>query len=220
LQKVRDTLTKLHNRRFLQEFMTIESARLARDATDLEQGRQPMPDALMGIFMLDLDFFKLVNDNHGHAGGDAVLRQTAEVLTRAMRQSDNLVRWGGEEFVALARVKDPDHVRIVAEKLRSTIENNEFTLADGQVLKKTVSIGYCSMPFSLIQPRMLSWEQVVSIADAGLYLAKAEGRNRWVGVTLGTKGWEDTDQACADVLQDLKSASERGLVKLERIEAP
>ncbi len=213
---VRDTLTKLHNRRFLQEFMTIESARIARDATDLERGRQPIPDAVMGIYMLDLDFFKHVNDSYGHAGGDAVLKQTAEVLTRAMRQSDNLVRWGGEEFVALARVKDPDHVRIVAEKLRRAIEDNPFTLPDGQVLRRTVSIGFCSMPFSLTQPRMLTWEQLVSIADAALYLAKSEGRNRWVGVTLGSEGWDDTDQTCAAVEHDLNSASERGLVKLAR----
>ena len=156
---VRDTLTKLHNRRFLQQFMTVESARIARDATDLEQGRQPLRDAVMGIYMLDLDFFKHVNDNHGHAGGDAVLKQTAEVLIRAMRKSDNRARWGGEEFVATAWVKDPDHVRIVAEKLRSAIEANEFTLPDGQVLRKTVSIGFCSMPFSLSQPHMLTWSR-------------------------------------------------------------
>ena len=217
---VRDTLTKLHNRRFLQEFMTLESARIARDATDMEQGRQPVRDVVMGIYMLDLDFFKHVNDSYGHAGGDAVLKQTAEVLTRAMRQSDDLVRWGGEEFVALARVKHPAHVRIVAEKLRSAIEDNEFTLPDGHVLRKTASIGYCSMPFSLVQPRMLTWEQVVSIADAALYLAKAEGRNRCVGVTLGSSRWENADEVCADVVHDLNSASERGLVKLERVQAP
>jgi diguanylate cyclase (GGDEF)-like protein len=215
---VRDTLTKLHNRRFLQEFMTIESARIARDATDLEQGRQPIRDAVMGIYMLDLDFFKHVNDSYGHAGGDAVLKQTADALTRALRQSDDLVRWGGEEFVALARVKDRDHVRIVAEKLRSAIEANEFMLPGGQVLRKTVSIGYCSMPFSLLNPRMLTWEQVVAIADAALYLAKSEGRNRCVGVILGRSRWEDADQVCAETVHDLNSASERGLVELERVQ--
>jgi diguanylate cyclase (GGDEF)-like protein len=215
---VRDTLTKLHNRRFLQEFMTIESARIARDATDLEQGRQPIRDAVMGIYMLDLDFFKHVNDSYGHAGGDAVLKQTADALTRALRQSDDLVRWGGEEFVALARVKDRDHVRIVAEKLRSAIEANEFMLPGGQVLRKTVSIGYCSMPFSLLNPRMLTWEQVVAIADAALYLAKSEGRNRCVGVTLGRSRWEEADQVCAETVHDLNSASERGLVELERVQ--
>ena len=109
----------------------------------------------MGIYILDLDFFKHVNDTYGHDGGDAILKQAADVLVRTMRRSDNLVRWGGEEFVAVAWVKDPAHVRIVAEKLRSAIERTEFTLPGGQVLRKTVSIGYGSMPFSASQPRLL-----------------------------------------------------------------
>lgn len=214
---VRDTLTKLHNRRFLQEFMTVESARIARDATDLEHGRQPARDVVMGIYMLDLDFFKQVNDTYGHAGGDAILRQTAEVLIRTMRKSDNLVRWGGEEFVAVAWVKDPDHVQIVAEKLRSAIEQTEFKLPDGQVLRKTVSLGYGAMPFSQSQPRLLSWEQVLSIADAALYLAKAEGRNRCVGVSAGQRRWDDGEATCAEVVQDLQAASDRGLVQIVRL---
>jgi diguanylate cyclase (GGDEF)-like protein len=216
---VRDTLTKLHNRRFLQEFMTVESARIARDATDIERGRQPARDVVMGIYMLDLDLFKQVNDTYGHAAGDAVLQQTADVLIRTMRKSDNLVRWGGEEFVAVAWVKDPDHVRIVAEKMRSAIEATEFTLPNGQVLRKTVSVGYGAMPFSMTQPRLLSWEQVLSIADAALYRAKAEGRNRWVGVSAGHARWNDSEETCLEVAHDLKAASERGLVQLVRFQS-
>lgn len=215
---VRDTLTKLHNRRFLQEFMTAESARIARDARDLEQGRQPVKDVAMGIYMLDLDYFKQVNDSHGHAAGDAVLQQTAEALIRVMRKSDNLVRWGGEEFVAVAWVKETEHVRIVAEKLRRAIEVKEFTLPDGQALRKTVSVGYCSLPFSIGQPRLLTWEQVLSLADAALYLAKAEGRNRWVGITVGDTRWGDTEAACAEVVRDLQAAHDRGLIRLDRLQ--
>ncbi len=215
---VRDTLTKLHNRRFLQEFMTAESARIERDARDLAQGRQPVKDAAMGIYMLDLDYFKQVNDTHGHAAGDAVLKQTAEALIRAMRKSDHLVRWGGEEFVVAAWVKETEHVRIVAEKLRRAIEVKEFTLPDGQTLKKTVSVGYCSMPFSIGNPRLPTWEQVLSLADAALYLAKAEGRNRWVGVTIGDTRWGDTEVTCAEVVRDLQAAHDLGLIRLERLQ--
>lgn len=215
---VRDTLTKLHNRRFLQEFMAVESARIARDATDLEQGRQPVRNAVMGIYMLDLDFFKHVNDTYGHAAGDAVLKQAAEVLIQATRKSDNLVRWGGEEFVAVAWVKDPGDVRIVAEKLRSAIEKAEFILPDGQLLRKTVSLGYCSMPFDTSHARRLSWEQVLAIADAALYLAKTEGRNRWVGVIFGDALWDDTQATCAEVVHDLRGASDRGLIRLDRFQ--
>lgn len=213
---VRDTLTKLHNRRFLQEFMAVESARIARDATDLEQGRQPARNVVMGIFMLDLDFFKQVNDTYGHAAGDAVLQQTADVLMRIMRKSDNLVRWGGEEFVAIAWVREPDDVAIVAEKLRRAIQDNEFTLPDGRVLRKTVSLGYGSMPFSIRQPRLLTWEQVLSIADAALYLAKHEGRNRWIGVSAGHARWSDSEKTCAEAVHDLQQAGERGLIRLVR----
>lgn len=92
-----------------------------------------------------------------------------------------------------------------------------FTLPDGQVLRKTVSLGYCAMPFSVGQPRMLTWEQVLSIADAALYLAKAEGRNRWVGVTVGATRWADTEATCAEVVQDLQRASDRGLIRLDRL---
>lgn len=214
---VRDTLTKLHNRRFLHEFMETQSARIARDAIDLEYGRQPSRDTAIGIYILDLDFFKQVNDVYGHAAGDAVLQQTAEVLTSAMRKSDNLVRWGGEEFVAVAWVKENDHVRVVGEKLRNAIEATTFTLPDGRSLQKTVSLGYCSMPFRVGQTGTLTWEQVLSLADAALYLAKAEGRNRWVGVSVGDSAWADIETTCAEVVEDLQQANERGLIRLDRL---
>lgn len=163
---IRDTLTSLHNRRFLPEFMVEESARIHRDAVDLENGRQPIRDAATGLFMLDLDWFKQVNDGYGHRSGDAVLAQTAAALGAALRKSDHLLRWGGEEFVAIARVKHLDHVSIVAEKLRSAIDATDFLLPDGTILKKTVSVGFAAMPFLPGQPRRLTWEQVLSIADA------------------------------------------------------
>ena len=213
---IRDTLTSLHNRRFLQEFMVVESARIHRDAVDLEHGRQPIHDAATGLFMLDLDWFKQVNDRYGHRSGDAVLAQAAAALDAALRKSDHLVRWGGEEFVAIARVKHLHHVCIVAEKLRSAIESTDFLLPDGTVLKKTVSLGFAAMPFLPGQPRKLTWEQVLSVADAALYLAKDEGRNRWVGALAGEANWPDSDAACASVVHDLRAAAESGLVKIQR----
>lgn len=217
---VRDALTRLHNRRFLQEFMPVEAARIARDATDQAFGRKPSGDTSIGVYMLDLDFFKQVNDTFGHAAGDAVLKQTALVLTAAMRKSDNLVRWGGEEFVAVAWVKRREHARVVAEKLRRAIEQTEYRLPDGQILRKTVSIGFSSMPFLPHQPRELSWEQSMALADAALYLAKAEGRNRWVGVTCGQAPWEDIPQAYAAAVRNLQEAEASGLVAFERLASP
>ena len=213
---VRDNLTKLHNRRFLQEFMAGESARIARDATDLEHGRQLAQNVAMGIYMMDLDLFKQVNDTYGHAAGDAVLKQTGEALILAMRKSDKVVRWGGEEFVAVVWVKDLDHVRIVAEKLRSAIERTEFVLPDGRTIRNTVSVGYSTIPFRSNQPCMLTWEQVLALADAALYMAKAQGRNRCVGVTFGEATWTAVNETCVDVVQDLQAASDRQLIRLEK----
>lgn len=214
---VRDSLTRLHNRRFLQEFMALESERLARDRVDLEHGRQPLRDVAIGIFMMDLDLFKQVNDIHGHAAGDLVLKRTGQVLAGALRKSDNLVRWGGEEFVAIARVKDISHVRIVAEKLRIAIEQTLFDLPDGQSLRKTISIGFAAMPFEPAAGGHLGWEQVLSLADAALYVAKAEGRNRWVGVVPGLVAWgDDSDKICAGLAHDLQHGSDAGLVVMHR----
>ncbi|HEX9081438.1 MAG TPA: GGDEF domain-containing protein [Holophagaceae bacterium] len=217
---VRDALTRLHNRRFLQEFMPLEAARLARDATDLEQGRQPERNTALGVYILDLDFFKQVNDTHGHAAGDAVLKQTAQVLSAALRRSDHVVRWGGEEFVAVAWVKQRDHVRVVAEKLRRAIEKTDFLLPDGKTLRKTVSVGFSILPLLPGQPRLLTWEQALALADAALYRAKAEGRNRWVGVGSAGPAWTDLPDAFGELLKDLPQAEAQGLVMMERSAPP
>ena len=213
---VRDSLTKLHNRLFLQEFMEVESARIARDAVDLEQGREPVRAVATGLFMMDLDQFKSVNDTYGHAAGDAVLRQTGEVLRATLRTSDNLVRWGGEEFVAVSRVARLEDVEIVAEKLRRAIEATEFVLPDGTRLKRTLSIGVASLPYLSDRPGALRWQQVLALADAALYVAKSEGRNRWVVVRPGPVAWREPDAVVAEVVHDLAAAQRRGLVWLDR----
>ena len=213
---VRDALTQLHNRLFLQEFMALESARIARDARDVENGREPTRHAATGLFMMDLDHFKQINDTYGHAAGDAVLKTTGEVLCRALRASDNLVRWGGEEFVAVSQVTRTEDIEVVAEKLRRAIAATEFVLPDGTVLKRTLSVGAAALPFLPAHPRALTWEQVLALADAALYVAKSEGRNRWIVVRPGPVAWRDPEATVAEVAQDLAAAQRRGLVWLDR----
>ncbi len=203
---MRDTLTHLHNRRFLQEFMPLETVRLARDTRHLA----------LGVYMLDLDFFKQVNDTHGHAAGDAVLKQTAQTLTAALRHSDNLVRWGGEEFVAVAWVKQREHVRVVAEKLRRAIAQAEFLLPDGTLLRKTVSVGFCALPLVPGPSRQPTWEQALALADAALYRAKAEGRDRWVGVAAAPPEALASPNAFSRLVQNLPEAEGEGRVTLDR----
>lgn len=213
---VRDALTKLHNRRFLQEFMPVETARMERDATDLASGRKPAPEAALALYMVDLDFFKQVNDTHGHAAGDAVLQQAARLLAASLRKQDKLVRWGGEEFVAVAWLKHREDGPLVAEKLRRALGDAEFLLPGGQVLRKTASIGFSLMPFLPADPKALSWEQALALADAALYLAKAEGRNRCVGVDGGPTPWPDVQANHAEAVADLRLGEAKGLLSLQR----
>src|SRR5450830_1173361 len=88
------------------------------------------------------------------------------------RESDYLVRWGGEEFLVLARATRRDEARVVAERIRRAVADREFLLPDGERLRKTCSIGFACFPFVPDAPRLLSWSEVVELADQALYLAK------------------------------------------------
>jgi diguanylate cyclase (GGDEF)-like protein len=132
--------------------------------------------------MIDIDHFKSVNDVHGHAAGDAVLKQCAAVLQRQLRESDTLVRWGGEEFLVLARQSNVQEVHVLAERLRASIAAHAFSLEDGQELHKTCSIGFASYPPQDSAGHLADWHDTVSMADQCLYVAKSSGRDLWVGV--------------------------------------
>ncbi len=210
-----DTLTRLHNRRFLHEYMAVEGARLARDVSFWKTEQ----DAAVGVFVVDLDQFKEVNDSFGHDAGDDVLRQMAAALIAAVRKSDVLVRWGGEEFVVIARIKHRDHVRILAEKLRDQIEAMEFLVPKRPPLHKTCSLGYCVLPFFPDGPHQLTWEQALGMAEAALHIAKREGRNRCVGVACGKNSWDKIPSAYVKIVQNLKRACTAGYVVLDRGDA-
>jgi diguanylate cyclase (GGDEF)-like protein len=134
------------------------------------------------FFMVDIDHFKEVNDRYGHAAGDAILVQMTERLREVFRESDYVIRWGGEEFLVLARATHRDDARVVAERMRRVVAEREFVLPDGVRLSKTCSIGFACFPFLPAQPRLLSWSQVVELADQGLYIAKRSGRNAWAAL--------------------------------------
>jgi diguanylate cyclase (GGDEF)-like protein len=144
--------------------------------------RESAPGKDLVFFMVDLDHFKEVNDRHGHAGGDAVLVQMQERLREVFRESDYLIRWGGEEFLVLARATHRDEAKVVAERIRRAVADREFVLPDGSRVQKTCSIGFACFPFLPGAPRLISWSEVVELADQGLYLAKRSGRNAWAAV--------------------------------------
>lgn len=129
-------------------------------------------DAERVLMLLDLDQFKLINDNHGHAAGDALLRHLCTVLTQGLREGDTLARLGGDEFGILLRECPADSVQSIAEGLRSAVENLHFVWK-GRALVTTVSIGVV-----LIGAAPVNLEDALRAADLACYMAKEKGRNR------------------------------------------
>jgi len=182
LSSVTDPLTGLHNRRFLSDHIEQDlAASLRRSQETLAAGGQPL-DTDNVFLLLDIDAFKRINDHHGHAAGDAVLVQFGARLRSVLRESDYLVRWGGEEFLAVARDTDRLRAEELAERMRAVIAATPFLLDDGSELAVSCSVGFACMPFEPERPQARSWQQVVNLADLGLYAAKRSGRNAWVGV--------------------------------------
>ena len=181
-----DQLTGLRNRRFFLQHVDGDVGMALRHYDDPLRStagdEQGGPGRDMVFFMVDLDHFKEVNDVHGHAAGDAVLVQMQERLREVFRESDYLIRWGGEEFLVLARATHRDDAKVVAERIRNAVAKRPFILADGTEIARTCSIGFACFPFVQEEPRLLSWSEVVELADQGLYLVKRSGRNAWAGI--------------------------------------
>ncbi|MDR7269316.1 diguanylate cyclase (GGDEF)-like protein [Pelomonas saccharophila] len=181
-----DPLTGLRNRRHLVDTLhedLAQARRLRSNAGDAAT------NADVVFMMIDVDHFKAVNDVHGHAAGDAVLKQCAAVLHGLLRESDTLVRWGGEEFLVLARQTHAAGIHVLAERLRAGVAGHDFLLGDGQVLRKTCSIGYACHPLQRQGDgeAAVDWNDTLALADQCLYVAKASGRNLWVGITPGAR---------------------------------
>ncbi len=182
-----DPLTGLHNRRFALQRLDDDQRLARRQLEEAARLGKPAPtDADLSFLMIDLDHFKSINDEYGHAAGDAVLAQMRPRLQKVFRESDYLVRWGGEEFLAVARGTSREGLAELAERARCAVADEPFVIPDGEPLRVTCSIGFACFPLDPKQPRAAPWSAVLAVADAALYAAKREGRNRWVGVVEGT----------------------------------
>ena len=159
---LRDALTGMYNRRFLEDFSNSLEANISRRSSSL------------GVLMCDIDLFKLVNDKRGHASGDKVLIEVASILNNAVRMSDLIVRYGGEEIVVLLMDADEQRSLEVAERIRSDIES--YLMKDSQgSFSITMSIGVSMYP-----DNGSGLADCISFADTALYKAKESGRNRIV----------------------------------------
>ncbi len=176
-----DPLTGLRNRRFLSKTIPTDISKILRQYSHSNAKAELRNNDII-FFMLDIDHFKSINDNHGHSAGDQILKQLGDLLRKTCRQSDHLVRWGGEEFLIAGRFSSRHEAPQQAERIRQTIENHSFTFEKNKVLQVSCSIGFACFPFLQGHPDLLNWEQVVNIADHALYQAKSSGRNRWIGI--------------------------------------
>jgi diguanylate cyclase (GGDEF)-like protein len=159
---LKDSLTGLYNRRFLQEYTeTLVSGVLRRKK-------------IVGLIMCDLDFFKQVNDEHGHNVGDSVLKETSNIIEKCVRASDLVIRFGGEEFLVLMLDINEGDTFKVSEKIRETVGNTKIKVSDGTI-NKTISLGISEFPTDTE-----SFWQAIKFADVALYKAKESGRNQTV----------------------------------------
>ncbi|MCI1131022.1 GGDEF domain-containing protein [Stenotrophomonas maltophilia] len=161
-----DELTGLLNRRALDEVV---------------QQRHAEGDANAVVILLDVDRFKAINDGHGHEAGDEVLVQVAQLLQHHLRRSDSIARYGGEEFLVLLADGDLAGGRQLAESLRLALQQMDIALAGGTVLRVTASFGVAEGGTDA-----LGWRTLLRAADAAMYRAKAQGRDR-VRVAVGAR---------------------------------
>ena len=160
----KDGLTDLYNRKFLDEHIKKLAPQTVREGNTI------------AVLMLDMDHFKAVNDEYGHDIGDKVLKELAQILTENVRESDLVVRFGGEEFIILlVGIANKEDALTVANKIRIKVSENEIDVYAGSKLRKTISIGMSMFPDS-----SNTFDGALKNADIALYEAKKRGRNQVV----------------------------------------
>jgi two-component system cell cycle response regulator len=165
-QATHDFLTGIWNRRAVLDLLHGEFERVRRSK------------GVFGVLMLDLDHFKKVNDTYGHLAGDSVLQEAGRRIQHAVRPYDWAGRYGGEEFLILLPECGKDEVQLCAERIRLAM-SSEPILAEGTEIVITVSIGSV-----VVNPALQTEKDALSSADAALYQAKSQGRNRIVALEM------------------------------------
>ena len=184
-----DDLTGLWNRRMILDRLEMELHRARRESTHVS------------VALVDLDHFKQINDTHGHAAGDAVLRHAADRMRTTLRDYDYLGRYGGEEFLIVVSNSEAGVVTEVAERCRRAVAEQPVTIGDRRV-PVTISVGVAST-------RAVGFDEaaLMQSADAALYQAKAEGRNRVIGGAARTR-FAQPSSAAADIVDVIAASSD------------
>ena len=178
-----DTLTGVWNRRYLEEILAAEAEQVLRNyARARGSDIRKLDHRDLVFIMVDVDFFKQVNDLHGHPAGDRFLQRVAERLAKVVRKSDVLVRWGGEEFLIMSRSADPAGTPAFCERILDVMASEIFDLGHGVRVRKTCSVGWAPFPWSRGACEAICAEETIELADTALYRAKAGGRNQGIGI--------------------------------------
>jgi diguanylate cyclase (GGDEF)-like protein len=159
---ITDELTSLHNVRYFNERLSIEFERARRYNTPLS------------CIMVDVDYFKEINDEYGHITGDDVLRKIAQIIKQTVRTSDLTARYGGDEFALLLPQTDLEKSRLLAERIKQSVHEYNFSDASREMPNISISLGVCTFPHHNIKQK----KDLVKLADEALYAAKQEDRNR------------------------------------------
>ena len=212
---VTDSLTGLWNRRYLANEIPKDLARIRRARINHHDAAPDDPrqmDTTLLFLMLDLDGLKGVNDTYGHQAGDRVIVKTKELLTQVCRETDTLIRWGGDEFLLVGRQTDTTIAAGLADRLRHAVESHRFDLGNGDTVGLSCSVGFSFYPFMQRAPTLFTWEHVLDLADRALYRAKSGGRNQWVGVV----GAHDADPVVARRRkdEDLDTLAQIGILEI------
>jgi diguanylate cyclase (GGDEF)-like protein len=206
-QSVRDPLTALYNRRHFQEFMR------GHQQVERPAGAGSGEDMVSALYLMDVDHFKHINDTYGHGAGDAVLREIADALRDILRETDMIVRWGGEEFLAFLPAVRRSSLDEVAGRLLAGIPSRSIEY-QGVKLAVNISIGFAPFPLAP-GGKPMTWERAVNLVDMALYLAKGHGRNRAYGV----RGFaRDISMSMEEIEQDIERAWREGSVDLSIVQ--
>jgi diguanylate cyclase (GGDEF)-like protein len=178
-----DPLTNTRNRRYFYETISTDIAQALRShLKTLDPTATPGPRQELIFVLVDIDRFKRVNDDLGHAAGDHLLQEVAKRIASVMRRSDDLVRWGGEEFLLVCRTTHRENAALLCTRVLEAVRDLPFDVDNGVQVHKTCSIGWAPYPWVPGDTEVLSIDNVIELADKALYLAKREGRNRSYGL--------------------------------------
>jgi len=176
-----DLLTGAKNRRFLTTTIEGDVRHVIR-AYSPNSGCASVRNRDLIFYLIDADHFKEVNDRYGHDLGDGVLVQIARRISSAIRHSDVLIRWGGEEFLVVSRYTNRDEAAALAARVLNAVGSEKYELQGGQKIGRTCSIGWAVFPWIVRDPEAVSYGDVLRVADRALYEAKKAGRNQSIGM--------------------------------------